>query len=101
MDYIVRTKILCKKLNFKPIQDGPFRGCTRMEGPKKTSLPKICHAYPTIMKLGTGIPYLKKIQKYNISIRLQGASRVTVLLDQLHISIKYKLSEFNKAISLN
>ena len=70
-------------------------------GGKKTSLPKICHAYPTIMKLGTGIPYLKKIQKYNISIRLQGASRVTVLLDQLHISIKYKLSEFNKAISLN
>ena len=26
-------------------------------------LPKICHAYPTMMKLGTVIPYLKKIQK--------------------------------------
>ena len=24
---------------------------------------KICHTYPTMMKLGTGIPYLKKIQK--------------------------------------
>ena len=26
-------------------------------------LRKICHAYPAIMKLGTVIPYLKKIQK--------------------------------------
>ena len=30
---------------------------------QKGSLPKICHTYPTIMKLGTVIPYLKKIQK--------------------------------------
>ena len=30
---------------------------------KKVPLPKICHVYPTIMKLGTVIPYLKKIQK--------------------------------------
>ena len=26
-------------------------------------LPKICHTYPAIMKLGTVTPYLKKIQK--------------------------------------
>ena len=26
-------------------------------------VPKICHTYPTIMKLGTVITYLKKIQK--------------------------------------
>ena len=26
-------------------------------------LPKVCHTYPTTMKLGTVIPYLKKIQK--------------------------------------
>ena len=26
-------------------------------------LPKICHTYPTMMKLGTVRPYLKKIQK--------------------------------------
>ena len=32
-------------------------------GPKKPSLLKICHTYPTMMKLGTVIPYLKKIQK--------------------------------------
>ena len=30
----------------------------------KASLPKIfCHLYPTMMKLGTSIPYLKKIEK--------------------------------------
>ena len=33
------------------------------EGPKRPSLPKICHTYPTMMKLATVIPYLKKIQK--------------------------------------
>ena len=26
-------------------------------------LPKICHTHPTMMKLGTVIPYLRKIQK--------------------------------------
>ena len=28
-----------------------------------TPLPKICHTYPAVMKLGTGIPYLKEIKK--------------------------------------
>ena len=32
-------------------------------GGKKVSLSKICHTYLTLMKLGTVIPYLKKIQK--------------------------------------
>ena len=32
-------------------------------GPKRPPLPKICHTYPTTIKLGTVIPYLKKIQK--------------------------------------
>ena len=27
------------------------------------TLPKICHTYPTMMKLGTVIPYLRKIKK--------------------------------------
>ena len=31
-------------------------------GAKRTAHPKICHTYPTMMKLGTIIPYLKKIQ---------------------------------------
>ena len=43
-----------------PIQDGLFRGCSCKKGPP---LPKICHTYPTTMKLGTVIPYPKKIQK--------------------------------------
>ena len=30
---------------------------------KRSPLPKICRAYPTMMKLVTAIPYLKKIQK--------------------------------------
>ena len=42
---------------FNPIQDGHFRG---QKGPP---LPKICHTYPAMMKLGTVITYLKKIQK--------------------------------------
>ena len=29
----------------------------------KRPRPKICHTYPTMMKLGTVIPYPKKIQK--------------------------------------
>ena len=47
-----------------PIQDGSFRGCSRMVGAaKRFPLPKICHRYPKIMKLGTVVPYLKKIKK--------------------------------------
>ena len=34
-----------------PIQDGPCRGCSRM-GEQKGLFPKICHMYPTMMKLG-------------------------------------------------
>ena len=34
-----------------------------MKRAKKDPLPKICRTYPTMMKLGTVIPYLKKIQK--------------------------------------
>ena len=48
------------------IQDGLFRGCSPMglgEGGQKGSLPKICHTDLAMMKLGTVIPYLKKIQK--------------------------------------
>ena len=46
-----------------PIQDGYFWGYSRMGVAKKAPLPKICHTYPTMMKLGTVIPYLKKIRK--------------------------------------
>ena len=33
------------------------------EGQKGPPLHKICNTYPTVMKLGTVIPYPKKIQK--------------------------------------
>ena len=49
---------------FNPIQDGLFRGCSRMGGGLfGPPLSKIRHTYPTMMKLGTVIPYLRKIQK--------------------------------------
>ena len=45
----------------------PFRmgifGAAHRWGGKKLPLLKTCHTYPTMMKLGTIIPYLKKIQK--------------------------------------
>ena len=37
-------------------------------GAKSLPVPKICHTYPTKMKLGTLIVYLRKIQKlYELS----------------------------------
>ena len=39
--------------NFNPIQDGPFWGCSRIGGGREA---KICHTYPTMMKLGRVIP---------------------------------------------
>ena len=43
--------------NPHPIQDGLFRGCSQMRGvgggAAKGPLPKICHTYRTMMKLGS------------------------------------------------
>ena len=50
------------KKYFNSIQDGPFQGCSGMGG-GDSLLPKFCQTYPTMMKLGTVIPYLKKNQK--------------------------------------
>ena len=49
--------------NVNPIQDGLFRGCSRMEEGGRPPVHKICHTYATMMKLGTVIPYLKKVKK--------------------------------------
>ena len=40
-----------------------FFGAAHGWGAKRPALYKICHTYPTMMKLGTVIPYPKKIQK--------------------------------------
>ena len=65
---LVSGLINCIKIKYftsiNPIQDVLFRGCSQMGGPKRPPIPKICHTYPTMMKLGTVIPYLKEIQKY-------------------------------------
>ena len=50
-------------IQINPIQDGLFRARSQMEGGGKAPLSKICHTYPTMMQLGTVIPYLQKIQK--------------------------------------
>ena len=54
-----------EKRDINPIQDGLFRGCSPMwrGETKNPSLPKLCHTFPTMMKLGTVISYLRKIQK--------------------------------------
>ena len=39
--------------SFNPIQDVLFRGCSRMGGTKRASLPKICRTYPTMIELGS------------------------------------------------
>ena len=45
-------------------EDGQFWSFSRMgRGLKKAPFPKICHTYPTTVKRGKVIPYLKKIQK--------------------------------------
>ena len=50
--------------NINPIQDWLFGTWSRMGGgQKRFPLPNICHTYPETIKLGTVIPYLKKIQK--------------------------------------
>ena len=58
-----------KVININPIQDGLFWGCSRMwgAGGKKVPLPKICHTYPTIMKLGHSYS-LSKDDPKNISM---------------------------------
>ena len=60
-DLYLNIGVKLTKVGLNPIQDGPFWGCSQMGG-NRAPLPKICHLYPTIMKLGAVIPYQKKIQ---------------------------------------
>ena len=46
------------------IKDEPFLGFSKKGAGQKGLLPKICHTYLTKTKLGTVIPYLKKIQNH-------------------------------------
>ena len=61
---------VCFSSHFNPIQDGLFRGSLRI-GRTKDPPPrprKICHTYHTMIKLGTVIPYLKKIKNIWITV---------------------------------
>ena len=75
--FIVRFDVICKRSNaisrilftkFKQVMSltlfsmGIFRAAHGW-GAKILPLPKICHTYPTMMKLGRATPYRKKIQK--------------------------------------
>ena len=75
--YIVVKNNFSADVTFNPIQDEHFRGCSWTRGGEKTPILKICQTYPIIMKLGTVIPYLEKIQKLY-------ESRVTSLEFCLH-----------------
>ena len=59
MPYLL-VVFLIGSIYINPIQDGLFWGCSGMA---KRPHPKICYTYPTMMKPGTFIPYLKRIRK--------------------------------------
>ena len=49
--------------NLTLLRRGIFGAVTDGGGTKRPPFHKICNTYPTMMKLGTVISYLKKIQK--------------------------------------
>ena len=59
-DFFLFWPVKSLETHSNPIQDGPFRGCSRMRGGgQKVSITHILQ----MMKLGTVIAYPKKIQK--------------------------------------
>ena len=61
---LIKGMWLLQHKSSKPIQDGLFGGCSRMGRTKRPPVHKFCHTYPTMIKLGTVIPSLNRIQKY-------------------------------------
>ena len=58
-------------------------------GAKRPLLPKICHTYPTIMKLGTVIPYLKIGTRYDFEILHQHGIRVKIKIQKVFRAKSY------------
>ena len=58
------TKGYFSTLHFLILFRMGLSGAAHGGGCQKSSLPKICHTYPTATKLGTVIPCPMKIQKY-------------------------------------
>ena len=44
---------------------------------------KICHTYPTMLKLATVIPYLKNIQKRLESPNLLSSANISIVLPEI------------------
>ena len=65
-----------------------YFGAVHREGQKDLPLPKICHIYPKMIKLGTVIPYLKKIQKTNGQKRYQQSTSFVVIRNSLMSDLK-------------
>ena len=53
----------CHQLPLTLFGMGFFGAAHEWVGGQKGPLPKICHTHPAMIKLGTVIPYPKKIQK--------------------------------------
>ena len=56
-----KQKLAISKLTL--FRMGLFGAAHGWEGGQKIPLPEIFHTYPAVIKLGTVIPYLKKVQK--------------------------------------
>ena len=71
-----KTQKMCEKVI---LDNGKMSTLYRMElfraawgwggGSKGFPLFKFCHTYPAMMKIGTVVPYLKKIQKFSNQVK--------------------------------
>ena len=71
---------------------GLFEAAHGWKGVQKGPLPKICHTYPTTMKLGTVIPYIESIQKihtviYMVTIFMMSAKSAILGLLKIKVSL--------------
>ena len=60
----VRAVVVAKLVILTLLWMSLFGAAQGLGEAKKPPLSKICHTYPNLMKLGTVIPYLKKIQRF-------------------------------------
>ena len=69
-----------------------FLGLLTDGGGPKSPLPKICHIYPTKIKLGTVIPYLNKIQKYmNHVTQPLSSADISIFSQEIIKKYRYRL----------
>ena len=72
---------MCKRF-LNPIQDGHFRGCSRMAF--LVPLPKICQSYPTMIKLGSYIlPKEDPKKTYESRETPQSSTDISIFLPEI------------------